>query len=417
MSKLTTLTLTLTSLLLAMGNAEAQTTLRALADAKGKLVGTALPSQYIDNPASMPSGYQSTLANEFNVYVAENSFKMSELLPNAPANPFDVQISDLSTAKIDTLVARARENGVGMIRGHALIWHTQAPSWLTTSVTGWTSDQITAFATSYIKAVVTYCKSINDAVDAPVRIYEWDVINETIDKTTAKDKKRARRSAAKSSFGYRTGTWYDGVADRQAFIDAVFRAARNADPNLRLVYNDYGIEFYGSPKCNFMLNMVGGMVARGVPIDGVGMQCHFQGPDTSGAGGFSSSNAKKFRQTFAALRALGLEGIVTELDLWLQTDSATTEGNVTSQQLALQGDQYRLIVSTALSEPNCPALVLWGFTDAYSWIPWAWPGWGHSLPFDRSYAKKPAYEGITNAIKALPTVVENKVSSSTTTPP
>jgi len=417
MSKLTTLTLTLTSLLLAMGNAEAQTTLRALADAKGKLVGTALPSQYIDNPASMPSGYQSTLANEFNVYVAENSFKMSELLPNAPANPFDVQISDLSTAKIDTLVARARENGVGMIRGHALIWHTQAPSWLTTSVTGWTSDQITAFATSYIKAVVTYCKSINDAVDAPVRIYEWDVINETIDKTTAKDKKRARRSAAKSSFGYRTGTWYDGVADRQAFIDAVFRAARNADPNLRLVYNDYGIEFYGSPKCNFMLNMVGGMVARGVPIDGVGMQCHFQGPDTSGAGGFSSSNAKKFRQTFAALRALGLEGIVTELDLWLQTDSATTEGNVTSQQLALQGDQYRLIVSTALSEPNCPALVLWGFTDAYSWIPWAWPGWGHSLPFDRSYAKKPAYEGITNAIKALPTVVENKATSSTTTPP
>jgi len=306
---------------------------------------------------------------------------------------------------------------VGMIRGHALIWHTQAPSWLTTSVTGWTSDQITAFATSYIKAVVTYCKSINDAVDAPVRIYEWDVINETIDKTTAKDKKRARRSAAKSSFGYRTGTWYDGVADRQAFIDACFRAARNADPNLRLVYNDYGIEFYGSPKCNFMLNMVGGMVVRGVPIDGVGMQCHFQGPDTSGAGGFSSSNAEKFRQTFAALRALGLEGIVTELDLWLQTDSATTEGNVTSQQLALQGDQYRLIVSTALSEPNCPALVLWGFTDAYSWIPWAWPGWGHSLPFDRSYAKKPAYEGIINAIKALPAVVGKKASSSTTTPP
>jgi endo-1,4-beta-xylanase len=243
------------------------------------------------------------------------------------------------------------------------------------------------------------------------------VINETIDKTTAKDKKRARRSAAKSSFGYRTGTWYDGVADRQAFIDACFRAARNADPNLRLVYNDYGIEFYGSPKCNFMLNMVGGMVARGVPIDGVGMQCHFQGPDTSGAGGFSSSNAEKFRQTFAALRALGLEGIVTELDLWLQTDSATTEGNVTSKQLALQGDQYRLIVSTALSEPNCPSLVLWGFTDAYSWIPWAWPGWGHALPFDRSYAKKPAYEGIINAIKALPAVVGKKASSPTTTPP
>jgi len=166
-----------------------------------------------------------------------------------------------------------------------------------------------------------------------------------------------------------------------------------------------------------MLNMVGGMVSRGVPIDGVGLQCHFIGPDPSGAGGFSSSDARKFEQTFAALRALGLDGIVTEFDLRLQTDSTTIEGNVTSRQLAQQGDQYRLIVATALSQSNCPALLTWGFTDAQSWIPWACPGYGHALPFDRSYAKKPAYEGITTAIKALPTVEENKASSLTTTLP
>lgn len=374
-----------------MGYAEAQTTLRTLAKTKGKLVGTALTSNYIADPASMPSAYRTTLANEFNVYVAENSFKMSSLLTNAPANPFDIRISDLRTANIDSLVARARTNGVGMIRGHALIWHNQAPSWLTTAAPGWTSDQITAFATSYIKAVITYCKSINDAVDAPVRIYEWDVLNETIDGSPAR---------------YRTGTWYDGVADRQAFIDACFRAAHNADPNVRLVYNDYSIEFYGSSKCNFMLNMVGGMVSRGVPIDGVGLQCHFVGPDPSGAGGFSSSAAGYFGRTFAALDALGLDGIVTELDLRMQTDSTTMEGTVTSQQLSLQGDQYRLIVSTALSQPNCPALLTWGFTDAYSWIPGyaSFAGYGHALPFDRSYARKPAYEGITLAVNALPTV-------------
>lgn len=366
----------------------AKASLRTTAEAKGKLVGTALKSNYISDPTSRPAEYHATVVNEFNVYVSENTFKMSYLLPNEPANPFDVQISDINTSKIDELVARAQANGVGLCRGHALIWYNQAPDWLHAAASDWTSEQITAFATSYIRAVISYCKSINEAPGAEVSIYEWDVLNEVIDGSPAT---------------FRTGTWYDGVSDKQAFIDACFHAARDADPDVRLIYNDYSIEFHGNSKSLFMLEMVEGMILRGVPIDGVGLQCHFIGPDQSGAGGFTSSSAVYFERTFEALDALGLEAVVTELDLRMQTDSTISEGNVTSQQLIGQGEQYKLVVSTALLQPNCSALLFWGFADDHSWIPKyvGFYGFGHACPFDHAYGKKSAYDGITVALNAL----------------
>jgi endo-1,4-beta-xylanase len=41
-----------------------------------------------------------------------------------------------------------------------------------------------------------------------------------------------------------------------------------------------------------------------------------------------------------------------------------------SKQAATYGDVGRF----CLSEPNCRALVLWGFTDKYSWVPETFAG-------------------------------------------
>jgi len=354
--------------------------LRDLADSRGKLIGTAVNGGLIDPGGSTPQALRDILAAEFNVYVAESRYKMAYVLPNAPADPFNVQVSDLNTDSIDGLVNLARTNGVQKIRGHVLIWHQGMPPWLETAASGWNAQQITDFATSYITAVLTYCRE-----NAP-EIYEWDVINETIDS---------------GSGAFRTGTWYD-AANRQDFIDALFHAALAADPNIRLVYNDYGIEYAENSKTTFMLNMVEGMLSRGVPLDGVGLQCHFAGPDASGNGGFTTTSAASFRDVFVQLANRGLDCIVTELDLRLKTDSSTTEGNVTTQQLAEQGVQYERIVATALSQPNCPAVLTWGFSDAASWIPSYFPGYGHALLYDRDHQPKPAYFGVSDALASLP---------------
>ena len=46
----------------------------------------------------------------------------------------------------------------------------------------------------------------------------------------------------------------------------------------------------------------------------------------------------------------------------------------------------------------CVALLTWGFTDRYSWIPSFRPGYGAALPFDADYQPKPAYEAMKGAL-------------------
>jgi endo-1,4-beta-xylanase len=63
-----------------------------------------------------------------------------------------------------------------------------------------------------------------------------------------------------------------------------------------------------------------------------------------------------------------LDIMVTELDV-----SVPTEGGypVNPQDLETQGDVYRSMLEYVLHfSPNCKAMLTWGYTDRYSWIPW-----------------------------------------------
>jgi endo-1,4-beta-xylanase len=42
--------------------------------------------------------------------------------------------------------------------------------------------------------------------------------------------------------------------------------------------------------------------------------------------------------------------------------------------------------------------MIWGVTDAYSWVPKLYPGWGSPLILDSAYAPKPAYDGLWTAL-------------------
>ena len=64
--------------------------------------------------------------------------------------------------------------------------------------------------------------------------------------------------------------WYPEIPN---YIDVAFQAARDADNNALLFYNDYGAEGLGG-KADQVYTLVKSMVSRGVPIDGVGLQMH-----------------------------------------------------------------------------------------------------------------------------------------------
>jgi endo-1,4-beta-xylanase len=60
---------------------------------------------------------------------------------------------------------------------------------------------------------------------------------------------------------------------------------------------------------------------------------------------------------------------------------------------------YERVTQLCLEAPNCTALVLWGFTDRYSWIPTFLPGRGEALPLDEDFKRKPAYRKLSKALK------------------
>jgi len=52
-----------------------------------------------------------------------------------------------------------------------------------------------------------------------------------------------------------------------------FQLAHAADPTRKLFYNDYGGEGAGA-KSDAIYALVQGMISRGVPINGVGLETH-----------------------------------------------------------------------------------------------------------------------------------------------
>ena len=99
----------------------------------------------------------------------------------------------------------------------------------------------------------------------------------------------------------------------------------------------------------------------------------------------------------ARLAALGVQVHVTELDVGIPIDASGNPMNPVD--LSTQADIYRAVATACAQQPACTAFQTWGFTDKYPWI----VGFSHGqsgapLLFDRSYAPKPAYQAVLEAV-------------------
>jgi endo-1,4-beta-xylanase len=319
-------------------------TLRSLAKKRGLLVGVAVdPRALRDEPA-----YRDTIAREYDVCVGENAFKFANVHPARDRYTFE---------SADAIAAFARSHGM-KLRGHTLVWHNQLAPWVASA--GLTRDSAIAVMREHIAAVAGRYRG---------RVVAWDVVNEAV----AEDGSGLRQK----SF------WHETIGPD--FIDMAFRFARDADPTALLYYNDYENEGMDR-KSDAVYELVRGLKARGVPIDGVGWQMHVEN-------GFRISDAE--RTNARRLAALGLQLSVTELDV-------RTKLPATPESLATQAATYRDIVAFCCEERAFAALLTWGVTDRHSWIPGWYPGLGAALPFDERYAPKPAYAAIRDALAAAP---------------
>ncbi|TMR37515.1 1,4-beta-xylanase [Nonomuraea zeae] len=308
----------------------AESTLGAAAAQSGRYFGTAIAAGKLGDSA------YTTIANrEFNMVTAENEMKIDATEPNR---------GQFSFTQGDRVYNWAVQNGK-RVRGHTLAWHSQQPGWMQ-SLSGSTLRQA---MNDHINGVMAHYKG---------KIYAWDVVNEAF----ADGNSGGRRDSNLQ----RTGN---------DWIEVAFRTARTADPAAKLCYNDYNIENWTWAKTQGVYNMVRDFKSRGVPIDCVGFQAHFN------SGSPYNSN---FRTTLQSFAALGVDVAITELDI--QGASATTYANVTNDCLAV---------------PRCVGITVWGVRDSDSWRSGDTP-----LLFDGNGNKKAAYTSVLNAL-----------NGGTTTPP
>jgi uncharacterized protein (TIGR03437 family) len=154
---------------------------------------------------------------------------------------------------------------------------------------------------------------------------------------------------------------------------------------VKLFYNDTGGEGLGA-KSDAVYNLVSGLVNKGVPIDGVGLQMH-----VSVTGAPSAADISANIQRYARL---GLEVHITEMDVRIPVSSA----GPTSTDLLAQADVYNRILGACLANSNCTALLTWGVSDANSWIPGQYPGFGAALLFDSTFQAKPAASSLVTSL-------------------
>ncbi|MFD7872518.1 endo-1,4-beta-xylanase [Streptomyces sp. NPDC059766] len=341
--------------LLAAGMTSAQaadTPLRDLAAAKGRVVGTAVTG------SKLTGSYGDIAGAQFGSLTPGNAMKWGSVEPTQ---------GTFNWAEADQIVAFAQAHNQ-QVRGHTLVWHSQNPSWLTNG--SWTAAQLSSLLQNHISTEVGRYKG---------RITAWDVVNEPFNEDGT----------------YRSTLWYNGLgAD---YIASALTWARAADPAARLYINDYNVEGVNA-KSTALYNLVKSLKERGVPIDGVGLQAHLilgQVPST-------------LQQNIQRFADLGVDVAITELDIRMALPADSTK-------LAQQAADYKAVTAACVAVTRCVNLTVWGFTDSDSWVDSTFPGYGAATLYDANYAPKPAYYGAAEALGGTTTTPPPSTGACTAT--
>ncbi|BAM46412.1 MAG: endo-1,4-beta-xylanase [Amphibacillus sp.] len=312
------------------------------------LVGAAVNAYTIDHDKEL-------LTKHFNSITAENEMKPEHMQPEP--NKFTFEVAD-------KMIQFAEDNGM-QLRGHTLVWHNQMPDWFFTDENGndVSREELLKRMKDHITAVVSRYKG---------RIHAWDVVNEAVED-------RGEEMLRKSK-------WIDIIGED--FIDYAFKFAHEADPDALLFYNDYNESH--PEKREKIYQLVKGLLDRGVPIHGVGLQAHWNLYDPS------------YENIEAAIKRyseLGLQLHVTEMDVSVFEfgDERTDVKEPTKEMLHLQAERYeRFFDLFTKYQEHITSVTFWGISDAYTWLN-DFPVRGRkNWPFvlDEKGEPKPAYHRI-----------------------
>ncbi|MBQ6964803.1 MAG: endo-1,4-beta-xylanase [Bacteroidaceae bacterium] len=328
-------------------------TLRHYAEKNGKYIGTAI-STWKNDITNESLAETMEIGQQFNMLVAENEMKWDALEPSR---------GEFNYWAADNLVNYAHGNNMAM-RGHCLAWHSQLPQWVSSdgkkNDKNWSRKEALQILENHITNVAKHFKG---------KVAEWDVVNECLsdDQTSVRSNPEA--------YDLRSSVWT--LAIGEDFIDSAFVYAHRAAPDALLYLNDYDVEMQGKAKATAFYNLAMRLKKSGIPIDGVGLQCHFSIGDV---------DSVKLEKTIQRFAEAGLKCIITELDMGIPSTSAS--------DLEEQARNYRVITDIMLHNEHCPNLIIWGLKDNNSWREASSP-----LLYTSGLSRKPAWYAVRSALR------------------
>jgi endo-1,4-beta-xylanase len=285
---------------------------------------------------------------------------------------------------LDLAVDYASKHG-WRIRASHLLWGAPEvlPDWLKNG--NFSRDQLIQIMEQYIKDIVGRYQG---------RVAEWSIANE----------------ATNRSFSSGADFWNDKIGPE--YIALAFKAAREADPNGILIFNEDNNQ---SPQdagttrvVDKMYATVKQLKADGVPVAGVGMQMHLFLPWNSQV----PPSKEAVIATMQKFAALGVRIYITEFDVDLAGRPGTQ-----AEKWAFEAQLYRDMMEACLESGVCNSFSTWGISDSTSWITCAQNGCVNAptadpLMFDGAFNPKPAYFAVRDALltdfTVAPTVTPTK---------
>lgn len=270
------------------------------------------------------SGIQKELMTaQCNVITPENLMKPEALQPKE---------GEFYYKDADRMLDFAAGNGLTVI-GHTLAWHSQSGNFL-----GKTTDREKA-----IEQLRSHVQTIASYYDG--KVYSWDVLNEAIADGA---KLPADGDWTKC---LRKTQWTSSIGPD--YVEYLYRFADEAAPNTLLYYNDYNLNEYN--KAEIAAAMIKDLRSKGIRIDGVGMQGHYNT-------GTTIKSVRKALELFTDIEGLRIS--VTELDV----NIANANGVFTDFDSKKQAKLYAQLFSLYKEySDRIERVTFWGLKDDTSW--------------------------------------------------
>jgi endo-1,4-beta-xylanase len=305
----------------------------------------------------------------FNHLSPENLLKWDSIHPNPGEYAFEAA---------DAYVAFGEARGM-TIYGHVFVWHQQVPAWVFQDESG---NDVSADV--LLQRLREHITTVGGRYGG--RIQYWDVVNE----------------AFEDNGSLRNTPWRRILGDD--YIAQVFQLAGELLPDSKLVYNDYSLAT--ASKRAGALRMVQDLKSRGIRIDAIGEQGHYN---------LSYPDVSQLQQMFEDFSKIDVEVLITELDLDVLPNASNIQGadldavegydekyNPFKECLPEQKDAeiarrweqlFNIFVQYAA---DIEVVTFWGVSDAASWLN-HWPVQGRTnypLLFNRDLSAKNALKSV-----------------------